>query len=251
MTRVAITGGTGRMGQELQEELTDRSDTTLAAVFSQSGNTAVSDVPTGTPETAEQILDSQQVDVLIDFTVPQGTETYLDAAIATDTPMVIGTTGFSEDQFAELQEASGQIPVLKAANFARGIQTLFRLAAEAAAALPDYDVELIETHHNGKRDAPSGTAGRILDAIDAGTDQRVHGRSGHAPREEDDVGVHAVRAGQITGIHELLLAGNHEELRLTHRAEDRGVFAAGAVDAAVWLAAQEPGWYDFQAVLDE
>lgn len=249
MTRVAITGATGRMGAQLQAELADRSDTTLVAAFSQSQDYTADDVITGTPSTAGQVLAEQDVDVLVDFTVPEGTLSYLEAATAHDTPMVIGTTGFAEDQLAVLREASDTIPVLKAANFARGIQTLFRLAGEAAGALPEYDVELIETHHNGKRDAPSGTADHILDIIDAEEDRQVHGRSGHAPRESGDVGVHAVRAGQITGIHELLLAGNHEELRLTHRAEDRGVFAAGAVDAAVWLADQRPGWYDFQSML--
>jgi len=150
-----------------------------------------------------------------------------------------------------VRAASESVPALKAANFARGVQALLDVVGEAVADLPGYDVELVETHHNGKRDAPSGTAKRILAEIEAGreTGERVHGREGEAPRQAGEIGVHALRAGDVTGEHEVLLAGNHEEVRLTHRAESRGVFAAGALDAAVWLADRDPGWYDFAAVL--
>ena len=142
--------------------------------------------------------------------------------------------------------------MLKAANFARGVQALLQAVEAGVEALPEYDIELTETHHAGKRDAPSGTANTVLDAIEAargGALDRTHGREGEHRRAESEVGVHVRRAGTVRGEHELLLAGNDEVLTLSHRAESRRVFAAGAVDAAEWLAGREPGWYDFGDVL--
>lgn len=252
MTTVAITGATGRMGQELITAANDRPDWSIGAAVSQSaaGDT-IEGVTIEPAANLSTILSTREIDVIVDFTVPAGTRQYVAAAVDTTTPIVIGTTGFNEEGQSELETASESIPLLKAANFARGIQVLLRILGDVAASLPDADIELIETHHNGKRDAPSGTAKQLLETIDEATetDDRVYGREGHAPRQDDNVGVHAVRAGDITGIHELLFAGNHEELRLTHRAEDRGVFAAGALDAAAWLVGQSPGWYDYQDVL--
>lgn len=254
MISLAITGATGRMGKELIEDADSRSNVSVDAAFTRTPESIErEDCVVADPSQAVSVLEDADIDVLIDFTVPEASREYLDAATTTSTPVVIGTTGFDEAGTQQIETASRSIPVLKAANFARGIQTLFSIISDVVAALPEYDIELTETHHNGKRDAPSGTANQILEEIEATRDiaDRTHGRSGHAPRQEDNVGVHALRAGNITGIHELLLAGNHEELRITHRAEDRGVFAAGAVDAAVWLADQPSGRYDFQDVLAE
>ena len=120
----------------------------------------------------------------------------------------------------------------------------------ALEALPGYDVELLETHHNGKRDAPSGTAHTILEEVAEQRDfEPVYGREGVQPRTEGEVGVLVRRAGDIRGEHEVTLADNDEVLTIAHRAEDRGVFAAGAIDAAVWLAGREPGLYDFGEVV--
>jgi 4-hydroxy-tetrahydrodipicolinate reductase len=150
-----------------------------------------------------------------------------------------------------LDSVSAAVPVLKATNFSRGIQALRRALGPALEALPDYDVELLETHHNAKRDAPSGTAKTLLSDIETHREfDTVAGREGIQPREDDEVGMLVRRAGDIRGEHEVLLAGNDEVLTLTHRAEDRGVFAAGALDAAVWVAGQGPGSYDFGAVID-
>jgi 4-hydroxy-tetrahydrodipicolinate reductase len=142
--------------------------------------------------------------------------------------------------------------VLKASNFARGVQALLQAVEAGVEALPEYDVELIETHHAGKRDAPSGTAKTLLAAVDEAREEeldRTHGREGEHRRTDSEVGVHVRRAGTVRGEHEVLLAGNDEMLTLSHRAESRRVFAAGAVDAAEWLAGREPGWYDFGDVL--
>lgn len=202
-----------------------------------------------------RLLEAREPDAVIDFTLPDPSVGFVRECAEAGVPVVVGTTGFSEDQFAALREASERTPVLQAANFSIGIQGLLTTVWEAVTALPEYDIEVTETHHNGKQDAPSGTADRILDTIDDARDddgsRRVHGREGNTPREHGEIGVHARRAGNITGEHEVLFAGNHEELRLTHRAGSRGVFAAGAIDAAEWLAGRSPGWYDFSETLSE
>jgi 4-hydroxy-tetrahydrodipicolinate reductase len=249
---VAIPGATGRMGQELLEAAAEREDVTVGVATSRTPEAGP--VAGQTVEPAADLpatLVERDIDVLVDFTVPAATNGHVEAAADAGVGAVVGTTGFDDE--ATLRGAAERIPILKAANFARGIQALLAVLETAAEALPGYDVELIETHHNGKRDAPSGTAGRLLETIDAAREddgKRVHGREGHSPRSDGEIGVHALRAGDITGIHEALFAGQHEELRITHRAEDRGVFAAGALDAAVWLAGRDPGWYAYEDLLN-
>jgi 4-hydroxy-tetrahydrodipicolinate reductase len=186
--------------------------------------------------------------VVIGATGRTGSEIVAEAGV----PYVVGTTGFEEAGLDALREASETIPVLKASNFARGVQALLRLVEAGVESLPGYDIELTETHHSGKRDAPSGTAKTILDVVDSAATaelDRTHGREGEHEREASEVGVHVRRAGTVRGEHEVLLAGNDEVVTLTHRAESRRVFAAGAVDAAEWLADQGAGWYSFGDVL--
>jgi 4-hydroxy-tetrahydrodipicolinate reductase len=214
----------------------------------------VEGVPVEPAEELGALLAEREPDAMVDFTGPESSVRYVEASAEAGVPAVVGTTGFDDGQSARLEAAADDVPVLRAANFARGVQALLRAVREAVRDLPGYDVEVTETHHNAKRDAPSGTAGELLDAIEAergGDSQRVHGREGDAPRMEGEVGVHARRAGDVTGEHEVLLAGNHEVLTLTHRAESRGVFAAGALDAAAWLRERDPGFYDFGDVLGE
>jgi 4-hydroxy-tetrahydrodipicolinate reductase len=185
--------------------------------------------------------------------VPDASVAHVTAAADAGVPAVVGTTGFDEDQRAALRDAGEDVPVLLGANFSRGVQALLDAVEAAVSALPEYDVEVTETHHNGKRDAPSGTANVLLNRIDEtrGASERVHGRVGDQPREEGEIGVHARRAGNVTGEHEALLAGNNEVLELTHRAGSRRVFAAGALDAAEWLADQPAGFYRFEEVASE
>ncbi|MDL5361867.1 4-hydroxy-tetrahydrodipicolinate reductase [Halalkalicoccus sp. NIPERK01] len=249
--RVAVTGATGRMGREVIDAAREAGHEPLPVSHSATGETGGTEVHPA--DGFATLLSEREPDATIDFTLPDPSVSYVADCAEAGVPAVVGTTGFSEAQLAALREAAERIPVLQAANFARGVQGLLAVVREAVAALPEYDVEVTETHHNGKRDAPSGTANRVLDAIDQtrGDSSRVHGREGEAPREDGEIGVHARRAGDITGEHEVLLAGNHEELRLTHRAGSRGVFAAGAVEAAEWLAGRPPGWYDFSDTLPD
>lgn len=254
MTRLAVTGAGGHMGRETLAAAAARDDVEVAFAVNR---TPVEDAPGGVAVEDEAdlapLLDERNPDALVDFTVPEASVRYVAACAEAGVPAVVGTTGFDDADRERLDAAAERVPVLVASNFSRGVAALRRAVREAVAALPGYDVEVTETHHNRKRDAPSGTARTILDDVDAArgdAGERVHGREGIQPREAGEVGVHARRAGDVTGEHEVLLADNHETLELTHRAESRGVFAAGAVDAATWVAGRDPGRYDFTEVLE-
>jgi 4-hydroxy-tetrahydrodipicolinate reductase len=241
------------MGREVLALAHDRDDLSIVLAVSHSAEDDVQGVPVADAEALPRLLVENDVDVLVDFTAPGSSAEYVAACVDADVAAVVGTTGFAEAEEATLHRASDSIPVLKASNFSRGIAALRRAVREAVGALPGFDVEVTETHHNGKRDAPSGTASTIIEDVDdvRGERPRVHGREGDQPREEGEIGVHARRAGGIPGEHEVLLGGDHEYLSLSHAALDRGVFADGALDAAVWLHDREPGWYDFGAVIGD
>lgn len=243
------------MGRELLTLASEREDLDLALAVSESaaGAGTVENVPVADAGDLPRLLEENEVDVLVDFTAPEPSAEYVAACADAGVAAVVGTTGFSEDEETTLRRASESVPVLKASNFSRGIAALRRAVREAVAALPDFDVEVTETHHNGKRDAPSGTANTILGDIDSvrGEHPRVHGREGDQPREDGEIGVHARRAGGIPGEHDVLVGGDYEYLSLSHTALDRGVFADGALDAAVWLSGREAGWYDFAGVIND
>jgi 4-hydroxy-tetrahydrodipicolinate reductase len=251
MTQVGVTGATGRMGQAVIETAADRDDVTVSfAVNRDPDADTIEDVPVEDSEKFASLLEHNDPDAVIDFTGPDSALRYAEDCADAGVPLVTGTTGFTDDELADLRGASDQIPLLKAANFARGVQALVETIREAAAALPGYDVELMETHHNQKEDAPSGTAKTLLSTLAEERDfDEQYGREGMQPREEGEVGVHVRRAGDIRGEHELIFAGNDEVLSLSHRAESRNVFAAGALDAAIWLAERDAGYYDFADVI--
>jgi 4-hydroxy-tetrahydrodipicolinate reductase len=249
MTTVGINGVTGRMGETLLATAADRDDVTVA--FGVAPDPAdVDAVPAYTPDEAATALAEHHPDGVIDFSTPAGTANAAAACAEAGVALVVGTTGFDEDQRAVLADASRSVPVLEAANFARGIRALLDALEAALSALPEYDVEVLETHHNRKQDAPSGTAETILETIDEYRDfETVPGREGIQPRTDNEVGMLVRRAGNVRGEHEIVLADNDEVVTLTHRAEDRGVFAAGALDAAVWLADRDAGQYSFPDVI--
>jgi 4-hydroxy-tetrahydrodipicolinate reductase len=257
VTRLAVTGAGGHMGREVLAGASDRDDLDVVLAVNRSAVDSIAGYDVEDEADLPRLLDDRDPDVLIDFTVPEPSVRYVEACAEAGVAAVVGTTGFSDAQLDRIADAAAATPVLRAANFARGIAALRGAIREAVAAVPEYDAELTETHHNRKRDAPSGTALTILDDVDVArgdgeeprSSDRVHGREGEQPREEGEIGVHARRAGDVAGEHELLLAGNHEVLTLTHRAESRGVFAEGALDAAEWLAGRPAGAYDFEDML--
>lgn len=194
-------------------------------------------------------------DVIIDFSTPHATARLLELAVAHHKPIVIGTTGHPADEKKRLLAQAARVPCVWAGNFSVGVNLLFALTRRATAVLgADYDTEVIEMHHRFKKDAPSGTAARLLEII---LDERKlsatalrHGRAGiTGERQPNEVGVHALRGGDVVGDHTVLFAALGERIELTHKASDRAIFARGAVRAAHWVAQQPDGVYDMQDVL--
>jgi 4-hydroxy-tetrahydrodipicolinate reductase len=195
------------------------------------------------------------VDVVIDFSSHDATRALLEAAAAAGKPVVLGTTGHSAEEKAELLKIAAKVPCVWAGNFSVGVNLLFALTQRATQVLGEgYDTEVLEMHHRMKKDAPSGTAARLLEII---LEERkltqaalTHGRQGiTGARKRSEVGVHALRGGDVIGDHTVMFAGTGERIELTHRASDRAVFASGALRAAQWVVTQKAGVYDMQDVL--
>ena len=246
--RLVISGACGRMGQTIARCALRDGGFAVAGALEAAGQTAVgSDYgaivgqplspPVAVSADARQAL--AQGDVLIEFTTPEATVANVRLAAQLRKPVVIGTTGLTEAQRAVLVEASKTIPLLLSPNMSVGVNVLFELAQLAATRLGlGYDVEVMESHHHEKKDAPSGTAKRLAEGLAAARQQPASA-----------IPVHAVRAGDIVGDHTVILAGPSERLELTHRAHSREVFAQGALRAAQFLVRQRPGLYDMSHVL--
>lgn len=195
------------------------------------------------------------VDVVVDFSSPAATRGLIEAAVAAGKPLVIGTTGHAPEEKAALLLLAAQVPCIWAGNFSVGVNLLFALTRRASRLLgEDYDTEVVEMHHRLKKDAPSGTAERLLEIIleerKLGREALRFGRQGlPGERSRAEVGVHAIRGGDVVGDHTVIFAGAGERIELTHKASDRTVFSNGALRAARWLVGQKPGLYDMQAVL--
>ena len=238
-TRILINGAKGRMGHALTSAAADLGLTVGAAVD------AGDDLAAG----------MKNADVVVDFSSHSATQAVLELAIAQRKPVVIGTTGHSAEAKKQLLVLAAQVPCVWAGNFSVGVNLLFALTRRAAGILgSDYDAEVIEMHHRFKQDAPSGTAARLLEII---LEERKltaaalrHGRSGiPGARTSTEVGVHALRGGDVVGDHTVMFAGLGERIELTHKASDRAIFARGALRAAQWVVSQQPGVYDMQDVL--
>ncbi len=215
MLRIGVHGATGRMGRLVLEEIAANPD--ISVVWA-----AGRDLPR-----------DPAADVVIDFSTPEGFARLYDQAKC---PIVSGTTGMPVPE-------APRVPLLHAANFSLGVAVLRRLVVQARAALPDYDVELVEMHHRHKRDAPSGTALRLIEGLGPV-------RNGHdGLRIPGEIGVHAVRGGDIVGEHTVYLCGPGERVQLGHVATHRGVFAAGAVRAARWIVGKPAGRYSIEDVI--
>ncbi|MFB6182846.1 MAG: 4-hydroxy-tetrahydrodipicolinate reductase [Candidatus Nanohaloarchaea archaeon] len=249
--RFAVTGATGQMGGNIISKISQNPDHELKAVFDKE-KTETQGLQVLNDDKIEKTLEDEDIGVLIDFTVPEATLKYLEAAENTETALVIGTTGFTHEEEQKIRDTAEKIPVLKASNFSLGINVLRELVKEAVNQLEDYDIEITETHHNRKTDSPSGTAKTILKDIKKVKDEEieeVYGRRGESERKESEIGIHSLRAGDIKGSHEVKIAGNEEVLEIQHRSESREVFASGAIQSAEWLAKQREGFYTFKEVL--
>jgi len=194
------------------------------------------------------------VDVIVDFSTWKPGADLLTYALKYKIPAVIATTGLSEEQLAAIDEAAKVIPIFRSGNMSLGIALLRALAKKAASVLGEtFDIEIVEAHHNRKVDAPSGTALMLLDAVKEGCESPREGKFGRhgrdAKRQKQEIGVHALRGGTVTGEHEVCFFGTSERIRVSHSAENRSVFAAGALKAAMFLVDQQPGLYSMDDVV--
>ena len=253
--RVAVAGAGGRMGRTLIDAVLADRDLALAAALDAAGSPALGQ-PAGKLRIGSDLGALAGAEVLVDFTRPEGTLSHLAACLQHGTPMVIGTTGFSDVQKARIAEGARRLPIVFSPNFAIGVNVVFRLAQTAAAALGDaYDVEIVEAHHRHKVDAPSGTALKLGELV-AGALGRdlgkvaTHGRSGDTgERPARAIGFHAIRGGDIVGEHTVIFAGAGERVEIAVRSYSRMTYAAGALRAAKWLRGRAPGLYDMFDVL--
>ena len=191
------------------------------------------------------------VDCIVDFSHHAVTKELLDFAVKNSLPLVLATTGQTDEEKAMIKEASKSIPLFFAANYSLGIAILIELAKKTAALMPDDEIEIIEKHHDRKIDAPSGTALAIADALCTVRDDATLnlGRSGQAKRTKNEIGIHAVRMGNIVGDHEVIIGTNTQSITLKHEAFDRSLFAEGALVAAAFLVGKPAGLYDMNSMV--
>lgn len=263
MTRISILGANGRMGRRLLSAVNESDVFDLCGALVRHGSKALGEDAgqlIGAPETGVVISDDlaevlADADVAIDFTLPEATVFNVSGCETAGCALVIGTTGHSAEQRRNLRSRAWQVPAVLAPNMSVGVNLMYRLAGLAARALQEYDAEISEIHHRHKQDSPSGTALMLAEIVAQARNENpddavVIGRGpGSAARRPGEIGISALRAGEIVGEHSLVLAGPGETLQISHRALDRGSFVHGALQAAAWVAGQPPGLYDMGDVL--
>jgi 4-hydroxy-tetrahydrodipicolinate reductase len=261
--RIAIAGATGRMGRMLIEAVHNASDTQLTGALDLPGNPALGTdasaflgVHSGAVITSDLREGLKGSQCLIDFTRPEGTMAHLRVCRELGVKLVIGTTGFTPEQKAEIQDAARDIAIMLAPNMAVGVNVVFKLLAQAAKALKEgYDIEIIEAHHRFKVDAPSGTALKMGEVVAQATgrnlaDCAVYGREGvTGERDPNTIGFATIRGGDVIGDHTVLFAGLGERIEITHKSSSRVHYAQGSLRAARFLANQPHGLFDMDDVL--
>ena len=238
---VIVNGAAGRMGQHMCRVL-EEAGVTLAAAVDRAGGDGIYTSLTDYTGPA---------DVVIDFSNHASAKELADYCVSRKLPLVAATTGYTPEEFACLEAAAQSVPVFQSYNMSVGVALVARLGKQAAAILGGCDVEIVETHHNRKADAPSGTALLLADAVkekrpDA---EYVFGRSGQHKRQPNEIGIHALRMGNVVGEHEVIFATDSQTIRLKHEAHDRALFAEGALAAANFVVDQPAGFYHMDDLL--
>jgi 4-hydroxy-tetrahydrodipicolinate reductase len=261
MINVAITGASGKMGKLIIENIIRFEGMQLSAGFDlvnigkdigEVAQIGTLNVPISDVKDMESVLRSSKTDVLIDFTIAAATIANAPRVAASGVSLVIGTTGLTDEQKSVIENSivKNNVAGIISPNYSVGVSVFFNLLKEAARYLGDMDIEIIEVHHNQKKDAPSGTAlgaANVISEVLGGKDY-VYGREGLAPRGKE-IGIHAVRGGDIIGDHTVLFAGDGERIEIKHQAHSRQAFAGGAVKAAAWIAVAKPGVYTMKDIL--
>lgn len=251
MTKIIINGCNGKMGQVISRLAEEDENVSIAAGFDINNKINNSYPVFKSPEEF-----TGEADVVIDFSHPSSLTGILNYCKKYNMPVVLATTGFSTEQKAEFKEAAKEIPVFFSANMSLGINLLISLVQKAAKLLEgNFDIEIVERHHNQKIDAPSGTALAIADAIDETLSypaEYVYDRhSVRRKRKSTEIGISSVRGGTIVGDHEVIFAGNDEVIEINHHAASKEIFAVGAIKAAKFMTGKSPGMYDMNDLIDE
>ena len=249
MVRLILSGCNGKMGRVITRCAAERCDCSVVAGFDLNTESHA-----GFPVYANPANCSLEADVIVDFSHPSALSGVLAYALDKRLPLVVATTGLDENQVLKLRDAAASIPVFFSANMSMGISLIMDLAKKAASVLGgDFDVEILEKHHNQKVDAPSGTALALADSINHALDDAysyTYDRSQHRKkREKTEIGISAVRGGTIVGDHDVIFAGTDEVITFSHTAYSKAIFGKGALQAALFLAGKEPGMYDMQDVI--
>ena len=250
MTKIILNGCNGRMGQVISAMAAEDPELEIAA-----GVDMLDEGKNPYPVFKNITECDVSADVVIDFSSPKAFDALMDYCIEKAVPVVVCTTGLSDDQLSRLEEASRQVAVLKSANMSLGVNLLIKLLKEAASVLAPagFDIEIVEKHHNRKKDAPSGTAIALADSINealGGEHDYVYDRSSrYEARSPREIGISAVRGGTIVGEHEVIFAGTDEVIEFKHTAYSRAIFAKGALQAARYLAGKGPGYYGMADVI--
>ena len=247
MIKILLNGCLGKMGQAVEACINEREDVMISC------GVDIADGDKAYPVYTCFYDVQEKPDVIIDFSNPLVLDDMLAFAVKNQTPVIICTTGFSDAQVQKIKDTAKQIPVFYSGNMSLGINVLIALSKMAAKVLYNsFDIEVVEKHHNLKIDAPSGTALMIADAInkEIGGAQYVYDRHAYRKRREhNEIGIHSIRGGTIVGEHEVIFAGHDEVVSLKHQAQSKGVFAAGAVNAAAYMKDKPAGLYDMSDVL--
>ena len=262
--RLVVMGAGGRMGRALVKAITEAAGVTVCAALERAGSPALGkdagDLagvgPLGVPVTEDALAAVVNAEGIVDFTAPAATTELAALAAQARIAHIIGTTGLSADDLAKISAAARHAPIVRSGNMSLGVNVLAVLVQKAAAALgPDWDIEILEMHHRMKVDAPTGTALLLGEAAARGrqinlADHSVRSRDGHTgARKTGDIGFATLRGGTVIGDHSVILAGAGERITLSHHAEDRSLFATGAIKAALWARGRKPGQYSMLDVL--
>jgi len=250
MTNIILSGANGKMGRVIEDCIKNRDNVSVMCGFDINDNAYADFKIYKNPSDF-----SGKADVIIDFSHPAMLTSLLEYAVSTNTPLVAATTGYTESQIEQIKQASKKIPVFFTFNMSLGVNLLIELAVKATAILgSQFDIEIIEKHHNQKIDAPSGTAIMLANAINASADDKYQyefdRHSKRKKREKNEIGIHTIRGGTIVGEHEVIFAGRDEIISLKHQAMSKDVFAVGSVNAAVFLKGQKAGLYSMQDMLN-
>ncbi len=251
MVKIAITGANGKMGRVISRLISERDDCEVIA-----GIDLNTDKNELFPVVRTPFELPEKPEVIIDFSHPSALDDLLSYCTMNGVPVVVATTGYTDEQVAKIKKTAEQIPVFFTFNMSLGINLLVELGKRAVNVLGrQFDIEIVEKHHNLKKDAPSGTALMIAEALNNELDNKLHyvydRHSVRKPRDPDEIGLHSIRGGTIVGEHDIIFAGHDEVITLSHSAASKEVFANGSINAAVFLSRKEKGLYDMSDLLAE